>query len=206
MARGPGKMATRSQQGEQHPNTAVGYAVWKGYTGGTWTCHGTGGTTPSVPAGEPEDSCSHPSLGSPRRSSGTRPATSSRHIPQTTRFTVWPLLNFKQQLWLWDGASLCRGHHMSMARVLGWSVPCRRAVHVQQAFKGVEGAPSICTKPNLSSPVRRKAAARRKAIWHPLVWCSEKSLSVPRPSPYLSFPHNHTGCPCPQAHFSSAPL
>lgn len=48
-------------------------------------------------------------------------------------------VNFKQQLWLWDQASLHRGgHRISMARISGWSALCHsvssKAVRIQGAF------------------------------------------------------------------------
>lgn len=64
-----------------------------------------GEITPNLPAGGAEGSCPHPSLWAPYPRPETLPATRSRHVPQSTQFALWPQLNFKKQLWLWDQAS-----------------------------------------------------------------------------------------------------
>lgn len=114
------------EKGPKKAHQSRGMCWLEGVQGGTWIRHSRGrAVTPNLPAAGVEGSCPHPSLWAPYPRPRTLPATRSSHIPQSTRFAVWSLLNFKKQRWLWDQVSLRRGgHHTSMARILGWSVLC----------------------------------------------------------------------------------
>lgn len=191
---GDRKRATKGQQWEQHPIRAVGCTDWRGSTGKHTNLPWHKGNKPQLPcrgslSKTRDASCSqvnaHPTI---------RPICSLTTAEfQDAALALGPSQAVQRK------ASLVHGTGFGVASALhpvGSNAECP-----QWAFRGWKESPR-CTEPNQSKRERGKAAGWRKAIWHPLVWRSEKSSSL-LAQRCFSPPHR---LPVPAGSVSSAPF